>query len=104
MICLRSCGVGSIVYPATPGDNSFCYASDMLADVRRLRLIALLPLVLLVAASASYTSGYTLEIVDNEGRPHVAYALYRHQGHWLNPVHPVSYNATERTFVRSEDE
>ena len=76
----------------------------MLADVRRLRLIAPLLLVLLVAASASYTSGYTLEIVDNQGRPHVAYALYSHQGHWLNPVHPVSYNATERTFVRSEDE
>lgn len=71
--------------------------------MRRLRLIALFPLVLLVAASASYTSGYTLEIVDKDGRPHVAYALYNHQGQWLNPVHPVTYNATERTVIRGGD-
>ena len=35
----------------------------------RRRLIALVLLVLLVAASVSYTSGSTLDIVDSEGRP-----------------------------------
>lgn len=68
--------------------------------MRRLRLTALLLVVLLVAASASYSRGYTLEIVDNTGRPHVAYALYNHQGQLLNPAHPVTYNATERTVIR----
>ena len=66
----------------------------------RLRLIALVLSVLLVAASASWTSGYTLEIVDEDGRPQVAYALYNHQGEWLNPAHPVTYYASERTVIR----
>jgi hypothetical protein len=69
----------------------------------RRRLVALL-LVLLVAASVSYTGGYTLNIVDSDGRPQTGYALYNHQGHSLNPVHPVSYNATPLTVVRSDDE
>jgi hypothetical protein len=71
--------------------------------MRRRRLIALVLLVLLVAASVSYTSGYTLDVVDSEGRPQTAYALYTHQGYWLNPAHPVSYNATRFTVVRSDD-
>ena len=58
---------------------------------------------LLVTACASYTGCYTLEIVDNEGRPHTAYAIYNHQGQWLNPAHPVSYNATRLTVIRSEE-
>jgi hypothetical protein len=66
------------------------------------RLIALGLLGLLVAASVSYTRSYTLEIVDKEGRPQTAYALYNHQGHWLNPVHPVSYNATQTTVLRGD--
>jgi hypothetical protein len=69
----------------------------------RRRLIALLLPVLLVAASVSYTSGYTLDIVDSDGRPQTGYALYNHQGYSLNPVHPVSYNATRLTVVRSDD-
>ena len=77
--------------------------TDILACMRRRQLIALVLLVLLVAASVSYTSGYTLDIVDSEGRPQVAYALYNHQGYWLNPVHPVSYNATRLTVVRGND-
>ncbi|HEY5545018.1 MAG TPA: hypothetical protein VIK50_03095 [Gemmatimonadaceae bacterium] len=71
--------------------------------MRRRRLIPLVLLGLLVAASVSYTSCYTLDIVDTEGRPQTAYALYNHQGYWLNPAHPVSYNATRRTVVRSDD-
>jgi hypothetical protein len=70
----------------------------------RRRLVALVLLGLLpVAASVSYTAGYTLEIVDSEGRPQRAYALYNHQGQWLNPVHPVSYNATQTTVTRGDD-
>jgi hypothetical protein len=68
----------------------------------RRRLVALL-LVMLVAASVSYTSGYTLDLVDRDGRPVTGYALYNHQGSWVNPVHPVSYNATRLTVVRSDD-
>ena len=71
--------------------------------MRRRRLIALVLLVLLVAASVSYTSGSTFDIVDSDGRPQPGYALYNHQGHSLNPVHPVSYNATRLTVVRSDD-
>jgi hypothetical protein len=59
--------------------------------------------MLLVAASVSYTSGYTLDIVDSDGRPQTGYALYNHQGYSLNPVHPVSYNATGLTVVRCDD-
>jgi len=71
--------------------------------MRRRGLSALVLLGLLVAASASYTSCYTLEIVDKEGRPQTAYAIYNHQGQWLNPAHPVSYNATQLTVVRSDN-
>ena len=71
--------------------------------MRHRRLIALVLLALLVAASVSYTSGYTLDVVDSDGRPQTAYALYTHQGDWLNPAHPVSYNATPFTVVRSDD-
>jgi hypothetical protein len=78
-------------------------SSDILARMHRRRVIALVLLVLLVAASVSYTSGYTLDLVDSDGRPQTAYALYTHQGYWLNPVHPVSYNATPLTVVRSDD-
>jgi hypothetical protein len=67
------------------------------------RLIALVLLVLLVVASVSYTSGYTLDIVDGDGSPQTAYALYNHQGYSLNLVHPVSYNATRLTVIRSDD-
>jgi len=52
--------------------------------MRRRRPIALVLLVLLVAASVSYTSGYTLDLVDSDGRPQTAYALYTYQGYWLN--------------------
>ena len=79
------------------------FSSDILARMRRRRLIVLVLLVVLVAASVSYTSGYTLDIVDSDGRPQPGYALYTHQGHSLNPVHPVSYNATRLTVVRSDD-
>jgi hypothetical protein len=78
-------------------------SSDILARMHRRRVIALVLLVLLVAASVSYTSGYTLDLVDSDGRPQTAYALYTYQGYWLNPVHPVSYNATPLTVVRSDD-
>src|SRR5678815_801421 len=71
--------------------------------MRRRRLIALVLLVLLVAASVSYTSGYILDLVDSNGRPQTGYVLYTHQGYSLNPVHPVSYNATRLTVVRSDD-
>jgi hypothetical protein len=71
--------------------------------MRRRRLIALVLLVLLVAASVSYTSGYTFDIVDSDGRPQTGYALYNHQGYSLNPAHPVSYSATRLTVVRSDD-
>lgn len=71
--------------------------------MRRGRLIALVLLVSLAAASVSYTSSYTLEIVGSDGRPQTGYALYNHQGYSLNPVHPVTYNATRFTVVRSDD-
>lgn len=71
--------------------------------MRRRRLIALVLLALLVAASVSYTSGYTLDMVDRDGRPQTGYALYNHQGYWLNLAHPVSYNATRLTVVRGDD-
>jgi hypothetical protein len=67
------------------------------------RRVALVLLVLLVAASVSYNSGYTLDIVGDDGTPQTAYALYTHQGYWLNPVHPVSYTATRLTVIRSND-
>jgi hypothetical protein len=57
---------------------------------------------LLVAASVSYTGPYILDLVDNEGRPQTAYAVYHHQGDSLS-VNPVSYNATPMTVVRSDD-
>lgn len=66
-------------------------------------MIALVLLPLLVAASVSYTSGYSLDIEDVSGRPQTSYALYNHQGYSLNPAHPVSYNATGLTVVRSDD-
>jgi len=78
-------------------------ASDILARMHRRRLIALVLLALLVVASVSYTSGDTLDLVDSDGRPQTGYALYTHQGYSLNPVHPVSYNATRLTVVRSDD-
>ncbi len=59
-------------------------------------------LVLLVAASVSYNRGYTLDIVDSDGSPQTAYALYHHQGYSLNPAHAVSYNATRLTVIRSD--
>jgi hypothetical protein len=71
--------------------------------VRRRWLIALGLMTLLVAASVSYTGCYTLETVDANGHSVTAYAIYNHQGEWLNPAHPVSYNATRRTVVRSDD-
>jgi hypothetical protein len=71
--------------------------------VRRRWLIALGLMTLLVAASVSYTGCYTLETVDTNGHGVTAYAIYNHQGEWLNPAHPVSYNATRRTVVRSDD-
>ena len=71
--------------------------------MRRRRAIVLVLLVLLVAASVSYTSGYILDIVDSDGRPQTGYALYNHRGSSLNLVHPVSYNATRLTVVRSDD-
>jgi hypothetical protein len=77
--------------------------AGILPRMRRWRLVAAVPLGLLVAASVSRTGRYTLDVVDTEGRPQTAYALYNHQGHWLNPAHPVSYDATPRTFVRSDD-
>ena len=70
--------------------------------MRRRRLLALFLLALLVA-SVSYSSSYTLDIVDSSGRPRTAYAIYHHQGESLNPVHPVSYNATPMTVVRSDE-
>jgi len=69
---------------------------------RRRLLIALALMVALVAASVSYTGCYTLETVDADGQGVTAYAIYNHQGEWLNPAHPVSYNATRRTVVRSD--
>jgi hypothetical protein len=71
--------------------------------MRRRRLIAQVLLVLLVAASVSYTSGYTLDLVDRDGHAQPGYALYSHEGYWLNPVHPVTYRATRLTVVRSDD-
>jgi hypothetical protein len=70
--------------------------------MHRRRLLALL-LALFVAASVSYTSGYTLDLVDDKGRPQTGFALYTHRGSWLNPVHPVSYDATRLTVVRGDD-
>ena len=71
--------------------------------MRRRQLIVLVLLVLLVAASVSYTSGYTLDLVDGAGRPETGYALYTHRGYSLNPAHPVSYDAKRITVVRSDD-
>jgi hypothetical protein len=59
--------------------------------------------MLLVMASVAYTGGYTLETVDANGQGVTAYAVYNHRGEWLNPAHPVSYNATRRTVVRSDE-
>jgi hypothetical protein len=59
-------------------------------------------MALLIATSVSYTGCYTLETVDWEGQAVTAYAIYNHQGEWLNPAHPVSYDATRRIVVRSD--
>src|SRR5262249_30497448 len=58
---------------------------------------------MLAAASVSYTSSYTLDLADNDGRPQVGYALYTHRGHSLSTAHPVSYDATRLTVVRSDE-
>lgn len=76
--------------------------SDILAAMRRRRLIALVLLALVVAASVSYTGPYILDTVDNEGPVQTAYAVYHHPGDSLS-VHPVSYNGTPMTVVGSDD-
>ena len=60
-------------------------------------------LALLAAASVSFTSRSTLEIVDPVGRPQIAYALYMHRGESFSLAHPVSYEATPETVIRSDD-
>ena len=71
--------------------------------MRRWQLIALVALALLIAASVSFVSRDTLEVVDNEGQPQTAYAIYAHLGENFNLAHPVSYTAKPETVVRSDD-
>jgi hypothetical protein len=70
--------------------------------MRRWWLLLPAGLGLLLVASVTFTRGRTLAIVDSEGRPQVAYSVYRHQGSRLNPAHPVSYDARPPTLVRSD--
>ncbi len=70
--------------------------------MRRWRFAVAAFLIVLVLATVSFTGGRTLDVVDPAGRPQTAYAIYRHQGDWLNFVHPVSYDAKPRTIVKSD--
>jgi hypothetical protein len=70
--------------------------------VRRIRLVLLVFVLLLAAASVSIHAGGTLRIVDAQGQPIRAYVAYRYQGSTLNPVHPVTYNASAMALVQAD--
>jgi len=78
--------------------------NDKVRDVRRVRLALLLLLLLLVVASVSVHPRRTLRVVDPQGQPLVAYIAYRYQGSTLNPVHPVTYDASALALARTGDD
>jgi hypothetical protein len=70
----------------------------------RFRVTALILAVLLAVASISIHPRRTYQVVDREGRPHLAYIVYRYAGSRPNFVHPVSYTALDRTLARGADD
>ena len=62
--------------------------------MRRVRIALVVLLVLLAVASVSVHPGRTLRVVDHRGQPVAAYMVYRYLGSTLNPVHPVTYDAS----------
>ena len=72
--------------------------------MRRVRLALLLLVLLFVVASVSIHPRRTLRIVDPQGQPLDAYIAYRYQGSTLNPVHPVTYDASAFALARSGDD
>jgi hypothetical protein len=71
--------------------------------VSRRRTLALLLVLLLAAASVSVNMPRTFEVVDGAGVPlDPAYIVYSRIGSRLNPVHPVTYRASELVLERSD--
>ena len=70
--------------------------------MRRSRLVLLVFVLLLAAASVSIHAGGTLRILDAQGQPIRAYVAFRYQGSTLNPVHPVTYNASAMALVQAD--
>ena len=71
--------------------------------MRRLRLAALILLVLLAVASISFNTRTTFQLMDVAGAPlDPSYVAYSRTGHRLNPVHPVTYTARELALARSD--
>ena len=71
--------------------------------MRRLRLVAVVIALLLVAGSVSYSCGRTYTFVDEANAPvDPIFVAYYHSGSRPNPVHPVSYRATTLRVIRSD--
>jgi hypothetical protein len=71
--------------------------------VSRRRTLGLLLVLLLAAASVSVNMARTFEVVDGAGVPlDPAYIVYSRIGSRLNPVHPVTYRASELVLERSD--
>lgn len=64
---------------------------------------AVVLLILVGIAAVSWTSGVTMTLVDESGRPASgAYVRYHYDGSLLNPVHPVTYVARGSVIVRAD--
>ena len=69
----------------------------------RLRRILIVVAALIVIASVSFTTPRSLLILDDAERPvEGGYIAYHHEGERLNPVHPVTYQASRHTVLRSD--
>ncbi len=69
---------------------------------RRLRLVGLVVIVLLAAASVSFNARTHFQLTDTTGAPlEPIYIAYARVGHRLNPVHPVTYQARPLALARS---
>ena len=64
------------------------------------RIIALVLLLLLGAASVSVSACDALDVAGAAGAPVVAYAAYRYQGSVPNFVHPITYDASDLALAR----
>ena len=69
---------------------------------RRVSLALLVPALVAAAASVSYRGARTFELTDAAGSAiDRVYLAFQYRGSLLNPVHPVTYNASALTVVRS---